>query len=263
MVRGREAGRESPPVPPFRWDLVTPDQLGSLLDGVEEPDLWFLDDLVACAGKVLARGGDARLVFVGRSLDSMFDLLSGAIPDRVTRLPLSLAGFSEAHTPRAREVLTEHGITPSALAREAVTFVDVVSLGSTFSRLFTLFDNWIVETREPWGVIRRHLRFVGVTWATKTSPNTWRWQQHADWTGHLPAVGRERLDAEFRVEPPRQRAAQADEVVPPVGLVRRRRRSRSRQAHPAGARRSVRADHQRRTGSAGGLLRSLVAGLVR
>jgi hypothetical protein len=117
----------------------------------------------------------------------MFDLLGGAIPDRVTRLPLSLGGFSEAHTPRAREVLTEHGITPSALAREAVTFVDVVSLGSTFSRLFTLFDNWIVETREPWGVIRRHLRFVGVTWATKTSPNTWRWQQHADWTGRLPA----------------------------------------------------------------------------
>jgi hypothetical protein len=166
VVRGREAGRESPPVPPFRWDLVTPDQLGSLLDGVEESD----------------------------------------IPDRVTRLPLSLAGFSEAHTPRAREVLTGHGITPSALAREAVTFVDVVSLGSTFSRLFTLFDNWIVETREPWGVLRRHLRFVGVTWATKTSPNTWRWQQHADWTGRLPAVGRERLDAEFRVEPPRRRS---------------------------------------------------------
>ena len=155
---------------PFRWDLVTPDQLGSLLDGVEEPDLWFLDELVTCAGKVLARGGDARLVFVGRSLDSMFDLLSGAVPDRVTRLPLSLAGLTEAHIPRAREVLTEHGITPPVLAREAVTFVDVVSQGSTFSKLFSLLDNWIVDTREPWNVIRRHLRFVGVTWAKHTSP---------------------------------------------------------------------------------------------
>jgi hypothetical protein len=174
-------------VPPFRWDLVTPDQLGSLLDDVEEPRLWFLDELVACAGKVLARGGDARLVFVGRSLDSMFDLLSGAMPDRVTRLPLSLAGLTEAHTPKAREVLIEHGLTPSALAREAITFVDVVSQGSTFSRLFSLFDNWIVDTREPWDVIRRHLRFVGITWATKTSPDTWRWQQHAEWTGRLPA----------------------------------------------------------------------------
>ena len=39
---------------PFRWDLVTPDQLGSLLAGTSDPDLWFLDDLVECAGKVLA-----------------------------------------------------------------------------------------------------------------------------------------------------------------------------------------------------------------
>jgi hypothetical protein len=31
---------------PFRWDLVTPDRLGSLLDGCAESDLWFLDELV-------------------------------------------------------------------------------------------------------------------------------------------------------------------------------------------------------------------------
>lgn len=175
------------PMPPFRWDLVTPDQLGSLLADVAEPNLWFLDDLVACAGKVLARGGDAQLVFVGRSLDSMYDLLSGAIPDRVTRLPLSFAGFTQAHAPKAREVLAEHGITPQALARGAVTFVDVVFRGNTFGELFSLLDNWIVDTREPWDVIRRQLRFVGVTVQGKTSPNTWRWQQHADWTARLPA----------------------------------------------------------------------------
>jgi hypothetical protein len=63
---------------PFRWDLVTPDQLGSLLAGTSDPDLWFLDDLVECAGKVLARCGGGDLVFFGRSLDSMFDLLGGA-----------------------------------------------------------------------------------------------------------------------------------------------------------------------------------------
>src|SRR3954464_11188002 len=78
---------------PFRWDLVTPDQLGSLLDGVAPPDLWFLDDLVACAGKVLARSGNGDLVFVGRSLDSMFDLLggvlAGSVGRRLYRLPLS------------------------------------------------------------------------------------------------------------------------------------------------------------------------------
>ena len=81
---------------PFRWDLVSPDQLGSLLAGVGEPDLWFLDSLVTCAGKVLARGGDGDLFFVGRSLDSMFDLLSGALTGvaaapEVHWLPLSFA----------------------------------------------------------------------------------------------------------------------------------------------------------------------------
>jgi hypothetical protein len=65
---------------PYRWDLVAPDQLGSLLDGTVSPSLFFLSDLVECAGKVVARSGGGDLVFVGRSLDSMFDLLSGAVP---------------------------------------------------------------------------------------------------------------------------------------------------------------------------------------
>ncbi len=60
---------------PFRWDLVTPDQLGSLTTGTPAPALWFLDDLIRCTGQVVARSGDGDLVFVGRSLDSMFDLL--------------------------------------------------------------------------------------------------------------------------------------------------------------------------------------------
>lgn len=40
---------------PFRWDLVRPDQLGSLLDGIATPTLPFLDKLVDCAGRVLAQ----------------------------------------------------------------------------------------------------------------------------------------------------------------------------------------------------------------
>jgi hypothetical protein len=126
---------------PFRWDLVTPDQLGSLLTGTAPPDLWFLDDLVACAGKVLARSGNGDLVFVGRSLDSMFDLLSAALADaddrrRLDRLPLS-------------------------------------------------FQRSGVRSGRRWRVIRRKMRFVGVTSRTKTSPNTYRWQQHAAWTRQL------------------------------------------------------------------------------
>ncbi|MEV4516625.1 hypothetical protein AB0K00_47705 [Dactylosporangium sp. NPDC049525] len=191
---------------PFRWDLVTPDQLGSMLDGVAPPDLWFLDDLVACAGKVLARGGNGDLVFVGRSLDSMHDLLGGALQGRAwpRRLPFSFARpsipwgsrrwrrrpLTQAEQRQARRILAGVGAAPRDLARgdRPVTFVDVVSEGSTFTELYALLRAWIDEEREPWPVIRRKLRFVGVTPRRKTSPNAYRWQQDgAAWTADLPA----------------------------------------------------------------------------
>lgn len=181
---------------PFRWDLVTPDQLGSLLDDVAIPEVRYLADLAECAGKVLARGGNGDLVFVGRSLDSMFDLLGGALEGTdhtLARLPLSFWHPDDHTRPavlRAREILTELGITPASLARRTrpVTFVDVVSSGRTFLSLFTLLDDWITEEREPWPVIRLKLRFVGVIGRTETSPKTWRWKQHAEWTRRLPAA---------------------------------------------------------------------------
>lgn len=192
---------------PFRWDLVTPDQLGSLLSGTAAPDLWFLDDLVVCAGKVLARSGNGDLVFVGRSLDSMFDLLGGALADsrdgrQLRRLPLSFQRpgvgswrrwrrrpLTAAEQAQARRIAASLGVTPRGLARRKrpVTFVDVVYRGSTFTELFDLLRTWIDDEREPWPVIRRKMRFVGVTSQTKTSPNTYRWQQQATWTRQLPA----------------------------------------------------------------------------
>lgn len=192
---------------PFRWDLVTPDQLGSLLSDATAPDLWFLDDLVVCAGTVLARSGNGDLVFVGRSLDSMFDLLGGALADgrdgrQLRRLPFSFqrpgAGsqrrwrrrpLTAAEQAQARRILAGVDVTPRALARRGrpVTFVDVVNDGTTFTELFGLLRTWIDDEREPWPVIRRKLRFVGVTSRTKTSPNTYRWQKRAAWTRQLPA----------------------------------------------------------------------------
>ncbi|GAA0429133.1 hypothetical protein Aca07nite_37400 [Actinoplanes capillaceus] len=193
---------------PFRWDLVTPDQLGSLLDGTEPPDLWFLDDLVACAGKVLARSRNGDLFFVGRSLDSMFDLLGGVFTgpagvQRLYRLPLSFqrpgVGFGRrwrrrplkpAEVVQGRRFLEAVGLTPYELARRdrPVVLVDVVYAGETFTELFTLIRDWIEQEREPWPVIRRKLCFVGVTIRRKTSPNTERWQQDAAWTRTLPAA---------------------------------------------------------------------------
>jgi hypothetical protein len=193
---------------PFRWDLVSPAQLGSLLAGTSEPDLWFLDELVGSAGKVVARGG-GDLVFVGRSLDSMFDLLGGALAQTdaaggLSRLPVSFnrepnydnRGRSLGPRPlvpseraAVRRLLATLAVTPERLARRStpVAFVDVVAEGSTFGELFTLIREWIVEERAAWATIRRKIRFVGITVRGRTSPNWWRWQQHAEWTRQLPA----------------------------------------------------------------------------
>lgn len=199
------------PSVPFRWDVVTPAPLGTLLDDVVPPerqDLFFLDPLVACAGKVVARSGGGELVFVGRSLDSMYDLLGGALADydagpRLLRLPVSFArehvyrrdewvGLRPMHATEvaaARRLLASLRLSPRALARRTtpVTFVDVVHHGSTFGQLFDLLRTWTQDERAPWAVVRRKLRFVGVTVRTTTSPNAHRWQQHASWTRELPA----------------------------------------------------------------------------
>lgn len=196
------------PVPPqpYRWTLSRardgrrPDRLGALAGGAEPPRLWFLPELTDCAGKVLARSGGADLCFVGRSLDSMYDLLGGAFEGsswdgRLLRLPLSLrlsrAGRGTAHTRRLREHLAAAGLAPYDLARRTrpLALVDVVHGGTTYDVLHGALAGWAAESREPWPVIRRKLRFVGVTIRERTSPNTWRWQQHTDggWARALPA----------------------------------------------------------------------------
>lgn len=183
------------------------------------PDLWFLPDLVACSGKVLARSGDGDLFFVGRSLDSMFDLLSGVLARqagvrRLHRLPLSFQrppvgtgrrtrsrALTAAEIARGREFLELAGLTPHALARRdrPAVLVDVVDGGATFTELFTLIRDWVEQEREPWPVIRRKIRFLGVTIRRATSPKTFRWQQHAAWTRTLPAVATVNVSLERRV----------------------------------------------------------------
>ncbi len=180
---------------PFRWDLVRPDQLGSLLDGVKAPDLWFADELTGTAGKVLARSGGGELFFVGRSPDSMFDLLSGALcgtewAPRLHRLPFSArTQLTGAEAGSTRDILRAGGLTPQSLARShrPVALVDLVSEGGTFTNLYRVLRDWVDAEREPWSVIRRKLRFVGITEREKTSPNAYRWQQEESWPAELPA----------------------------------------------------------------------------
>jgi hypothetical protein len=182
---------------PFRWDLVRPDHLGSLLDGIPEPDLWFLDELTDCAAKVLARSEDGELYFVGRSVDSVFDLLGGALPGpgRLHLLPLSTAAIDgwlqgrlhPAEVAQLRANLAAHGLSPAALGRGSrpVVFVDVVSTGRTLRQLLDILRDWAADERADWPAVLRRIRIVGLTRRTHTSPNTHRWQQHAGWARDL------------------------------------------------------------------------------
>lgn len=191
--------RQVQPIRPFRWDLVGGAQLGSLLDGAEPADLWFADELVTCAARVLARSANGDLHFVGRSMDSMYDVLGGALQhttwhDLLLIVPLSLSGTEIAQLSghelrQVRANLEADGLSPHALARRThpVVFVDLVSSGATFARLYELMRAWIGDERAQWDVVRRKMRFVGVTYRERTSPNTWRWQQHAGWPAQLPA----------------------------------------------------------------------------
>jgi len=107
VLSGDDVGAVPAPNRPFRWNLVEPDQLGSLLNGCVQPDLWYLDARVACSARVIARSANGHLYFVGRSADSIYDLLAGALADtswrdRLFRLPLSLRW--EADDLSAKEV---------------------------------------------------------------------------------------------------------------------------------------------------------------
>lgn len=195
----------APPPQPYRWALThapggpPPDRLGSLAEGADRPRLWYLPELLDCTGKVLARSGGADLCFVGRSLDSMYDLLTGAFEGSpreggLLRLPLSLRldrGRIAARTARLREHLAAAGLAPFDLARRArpVALVDLVAGGGTYDTLYGALAEWVRESREPWPAIRRKLIFVGVTARERTSPGTWRWQQHTEggWARALPA----------------------------------------------------------------------------
>jgi hypothetical protein len=184
---------------PFRWDLARGDQLGSLLDGIETPDVWYVDELLLCAAKVLARSGDGELCFVGRSVDSLYDLLSGCLSTtswsaRTHPLPLSIRYLDEPLGDRQvrqlRANLAADGLAPHDLARRhgPVVFVDLVFQGITFGHLYAFLRRWIADERAQWDVIRLKLRFIGITQRRQTSPNTWRWQQNVTWTRELPAA---------------------------------------------------------------------------
>ena len=191
-------------VVPFRWDVRRREQLGRLLE-VKPTDLppgswksirWreLLPEVRASSARVLARAGDARLVFVGRSPENLFDYLTGVLADtewadRCDLLSLSIP-WGDVHQVLPRpsvEALHAHfralRLSPAeiAAASRPVALVDLVSSGTTFGSLAATLATWAREEGVDPAAVRRRLRFVGITIAGKNSPNAWRWFQRAEW----------------------------------------------------------------------------------
>ena len=188
---------------PFRWDLKRREQLGNLVE-VEpaESYLGYKTDLAECAAKVVARSDNRKLIFVGRSPENLFDYLSGIFDavdsDKVDLLNISNRRLNVEELRQeyvgAVEALKAHfialGISPKQLIESSrgVCFCDLVYEGGTYESLFGFIQTWAEEEKYDWAAVMCKIKFLGITIRTKTSPNTWRWQQHAGWVKKHPQI---------------------------------------------------------------------------
>ncbi|HEX6041870.1 hypothetical protein, partial [Longimicrobium sp.] len=160
--------------------------------------LWpgFLAELRALAVRTVALAGDARLVFVGRSPESVYDYLAGALAatawsDRCALLSISL-GDRGPETPAGLAALRAHlralDLAPARIASapRPIALVDLIWKGRTFGALSSLLAEWAREEGVDVAAVRRRLRWVGITVRTKNSPRTWRWFQQLEWTRDYP-----------------------------------------------------------------------------
>jgi hypothetical protein len=185
---------------PFRWNLARQEQLGRLVDAGGPPPPDFLPEIQQCCVRILARAGNADLFFVGRSPENMFDYLSGILAgtswaNRCSLINISMRlwslhdvrNISPGTLPAIYAQLAAAGLTPDLIRRRAypVALVDLVLDGFTFGNLVDLWLDWARNEGIDPAAVRRRLRFVGITERKKTSPKTWRWQQHAAWTGQF------------------------------------------------------------------------------
>lgn len=165
-----------------------------------DPVRWFLDELVVATARILAVSDDSELFFIGRSLETVFDCLQGVLArkgatERFHLVPFSLRWPEEfdavmaspGKTARLRRHLASVSLSPSAVARRerATCLVDLVASGGTLGNLTSFLHRWSIDTEFDWRQVRKKLRITGLTEREKTSPKTWRWQQHADWTALL------------------------------------------------------------------------------
>ncbi len=177
---------------PFRWNLAKREQLGRLVGDEPWPAVPYLDELREISAKVVARAGDADLVFVGRSPEKLFDYLSGVFGETRAKERLTLFQLSH-HDSRADGpaemvwlggYLIAERLSPHQIVERdrPIRFVDLVAWGGTFHFVLALMQWWAKEYEVPWNECARRIGFIGLTRQEKNSPNTWRWYQKPPWS---------------------------------------------------------------------------------
>lgn len=189
---------------PFRWNLKKREQLGKLLD-IEAGAAYgeYTEQLAQCASRVVARSANKKIVFVGRSPENIFDYLSGVFHQTGQENKIAILNISnrfekiddiKSEFPGAYDALkahfTELGLSPRHIVSDpaGVCFCDLVAWGGTFERLFEFMQKWALEEKADFPAMSSKLIFLGITQRTKNSPNTWRWQQNADWIMQHPKL---------------------------------------------------------------------------
>jgi len=190
---------------PFRWDPSRREQLGTLLRGeTAEQYPEFIDDLRECCARVLAHSGAGRLVFVGRSPESIHDYLGGVLADtswrdRLTLLNLSVYRWSVDEIERSvraglaalRAQFQQTDLDPANVgaAPRPVVLVDLVASGGTLGVVQELLVRWAEETGVDTAAVRRRLRFVGIIARHGHRPRHWVWSRDVAWTAdYRPAA---------------------------------------------------------------------------
>lgn len=193
---------------PFRWNMARSHLMRRLGNGRASAIPGYQRDrLLRCGVNVLRAGGDADFVFVGRSLESVYDLLSGALSrtswyDRLQLLQLSLKKHSpeEFHQRYPKRAATLQSyfrscrLTPQQIMERPrpVVFVDLVDSGSTFDNLSRLLRFWSAGSTD-WHTVRERLSWVAVL-SEKPPDNGTHWHRsRSKWTGEFDSAQIQRV----------------------------------------------------------------------
>lgn len=204
---------------PFRWNMTNRRALMGMLERARVPasanarpslddmiksqtvqDQSFAEPLLDLSARILGYAAGTDLVFVGRSPESIFDLMSGLLYDTKFKSRLILLHFSmrfyagvridwQKARPAIRSYFTMLRLDPASIAKRArpVCFVDLVSEGITFRNLAIFLEEWALDVGVEWSRVRKRVRITGICRSERPSPKTIAWNEQKNWGDRIPS----------------------------------------------------------------------------